>query len=85
MKYYSHNQMKEVDKEFTPEVIKELKSFYVERVVDNMSTKDLVQYVTDDMSQWVDSLGYTEAMIEFENYWEEYFTDTIKEVLEGQI
>ena len=33
--------MKEVDKEFTPEVIKELKSFLVERTVDNMSTEDL--------------------------------------------
>ena len=26
-----------------------LKEFYVERIVDNMSTKDLVRYVTDDM------------------------------------
>ena len=24
-----------------------------------------------DISEWVDGLGYTEAMIEFENYWEE--------------
>ena len=59
-----------------------LKEFYVERIVDNMSTKDLVQYVTTDMSEWVDSLGYTEAMNEFEEYWQEYFTDTIEEVLE---
>ena len=35
--------------EITPAVIKELKSFLVERVVDNMSTEDLVQYVTDDL------------------------------------
>lgn len=59
-----------------------LKEFYVERIVDNMSTKDLVQYVTDDMQKWVDSLTYNEAMIEFEEYWSEYFTDTIEEVLE---
>ena len=62
-----------------------LKELYVERLVDNMSTKDLVNYVMTDISEWVDGLGYTEAMIEFENYWEEYFTDTINEVLEGQI
>ena len=62
-----------------------LKEIYVERLVDNMSTKDLVNYVMTDISEWVDGLGYTEAMIEFENYWEEYFTDTINEVLEGQI
>ena len=59
-----------------------LKEIYVERLVDNMSTKDLVQYVTDDMSKWVDSLTYNEAMIEFKEYWDEYFTDTIDEVLE---
>ena len=59
-----------------------LKEIYVERLVDNMSTKDLVTYVTDDISKWVDSLTYNDAMVEFQNYWDEYFTDTIDEVLE---
>jgi hypothetical protein len=69
----------------TKEQFDTLKELYVERLVDNMSTKDLVNYVMTDISEWVDGLGYTEAMIEFENYWEEYFTDTIQEVIEGQI
>ena len=59
-----------------------LKEIYVERLVDNMSTKDLVQYVTNDIGEWVDKLTYAEAMIEFQEYWDEYFTDTIQEVLE---
>ena len=59
-----------------------LKEIYVERLVDNMSTKDLVQYVTNDIGEWVDKLTYAEAMIEFHEYWEEYFTDTIDEVME---
>ena len=59
-----------------------LKELYVERLVDNMSTKDLVQYVTNDIGEWVDKLTYGEAMIEFKEYWDEYFTDTIDEVLE---
>ena len=59
-----------------------LKEIYVERLVDNMSTKDLVQYVTNDIGEWVDKLTYAEAMIEFHEYWEDYFTDTIDEVLE---
>ena len=59
-----------------------LKELYVERLVDNMSTKDLVNYVMDDIGKWVDKLTYAEAMIEFHEYWEEYFTDTIEEVLE---
>ena len=65
------------DKQFV--VLKEL---YVDRLIDNMSTKDLVRYVHDDMTKWVDSLTYNEAMIEFKEYWDEYFTDTIDEVLE---
>ncbi len=59
-----------------------LKELYVERLVDNMSTKDLVNYVMDDMTNWVNKLTYGEAMIEFKEYWDEYFTDTIEEVLE---
>ena len=66
----------------TTEQFNTLKEFYVERLVDNMSTKDLVRYVYDDMTKWVDSLTYNEAMIEFKEYWDEYFTDTIDEVLE---
>ena len=31
--------------------LQELKSFLVERIVDNMSTKDLVEYVMDDLDQ----------------------------------
>ena len=66
----------------TTEQFNVLKEFYVERLVDNMSTKDLVRYVYDDMTKWVDSLTYDDAMVEFKEYWDEYFTDTIQEVLE---
>ena len=66
----------------TTEQFNTLKEIYVERLVDNMSTKDLVRYVTDDMTRWVDSLTYNDAMVEFKEYWDEYFTDTIQEVLE---
>ena len=67
----------------TNEQFNTLKEIYVERLVDNMSTKDLVRYVTDDMTEWVDQLTYNEAMREFKEYWDEYFTDTIQEVLEN--
>ena len=69
-------------KKLTDEQFKTLKELYVERLVDNMSTKDLVQYVSDDLTEWIDSLTYNDAMVEFEDYWEEYFTDTIDEVLD---
>ena len=80
MKYYSHNQMKEVDKEFTPNLIKELKSFLVERYVDNMSTKDLVAYVMDDLDRYYEKMPDVEFIDECQNYWEDHFSDVIDEI-----
>ena len=81
-KHFDHSSMKDEDVRLNDEQFNVLKEIYVDRLVDNMSTKDLVRYVFDDMTKWVDSLTYNEAMIEFKEYWDEYFTDTIDEVLE---
>mgnify|MGYP003143431003 FL=1 len=59
-----------------------LKEYYVDRIVDNMSMKDLVIYVTDDMQRWIDDLTFNDAMVEIEEYFDEHFTDTIQEVIE---
>ena len=80
--YYDHSIMSEVNKAFTPELIKELKSFFVERYVDNMSTKDLVEYVMDDYFKYFDSLTYAEFMTEAENYWDDHFPDILEEIKE---
>ena len=82
MKYYSHNQMKEVNKEFTPNLIKELKSFLVERYVDNMSTKDLVQYVMDDLDRYYENMSDVEFIDEAQDYWEDHFDDVVEEIEE---
>ena len=60
-----------------------LKEYYVDRIVDNMSMKDLVIYVTEDMQRWIDDLTFNDAMVEIEEYFDEYFTDTIQEVIEN--
>ena len=57
--------------------------YYVDRIVDNMSMKDLVIYVTDDMQRWIDDQTFNDAMVEIEEYFDEYFTDTIQEVIEN--
>jgi len=82
MKYYSHNQMKEVNKEFTPELIKELKSFFVERYVDNMSTEDLVEYVTTDMDRYVDTQFDEDFLNDAMDYWGDHFDDVVEEIEE---
>ena len=60
-----------------------LKEYYVDRIVDNMSMKDLVIYVTDDMQRWIDDQTFNDVMVEIEEYFDEYFTDTIQEVIEN--
>ena len=63
----------------TDEQLQELKDFYVERLVDNMSTKDLVAYVTDDMSDYVNKLSPVEFFEEGYNYWEDYFDEIVED------
>ena len=44
--------------------IRELKSFLVERYVDNMSTKDLVAYVMDDLDRYYEKMSDVEFIDE---------------------
>ena len=70
-------------RKLTDQQFKDLKELYVDRIVDNMSMKDLIIYATEDMQKWIDSLTYNDAMVEIEEYFDEYFTDTIEEVING--
>ena len=60
----------------------ELKYHYVDRVVDNMSTKDLVQYVFDDMLRYVETLPEVDFLDEAQEYWEDHFDDVVKDIKE---
>ena len=80
--YFSHNKMSQVKKDFTPAVINELKSFLVERMVDNLETKDLVEYVTDDLDQYFENLPDEQFINEAQNYWDDGFDDVIEEIEE---
>ena len=60
----------------------ELRYHYVDRVVDNMATKDLVQYVFDDMLRYVESQPDVEFIDEAREYWEDHFDDVVKDIKE---
>ena len=60
----------------------ELKYHYVDRIVDNMSAKDLVQYVFDDMLRYVEELPEVDFLDEAQEYWEEHFDDVVKDIKE---
>ena len=69
---------KEVD--LTQKNISDLKSNMIESYVDNLSTKDLVRYVMDDLDRYYEKMPDLEFLDEAENYWEDYFDEIIQEV-----
>ena len=62
--------------------IQELKSFLVERQVDNMSTKDLVAYVMDDLDRYYENMPDAEFIDEAQNYWDDRYDDVVEEIKE---
>ena len=66
----------------TQNELDELRYHYVDRYVDNMSTKDLVQYVFDDLLNYVHNQPDAEFLDEAEQYWEDHFDDVVKDIKE---
>ena len=64
------------------EQLNDLKELLTERMVDNMSTKDLAEYVADDLFNYFDKLGEHEFLDEAKNYWDDHFPDIVQELIE---
>ena len=62
-----------------------LKSYYIERYVDNMSVKDLMEYVANDMDLYMDKLSETEIIDDISFYFEDGFDDIVSEVKRGDL
>ena len=52
----------------TREQLVDLKELLTERIVDNMTTEELADYVMDDYFKYFDDLTYAEFMREAEEY-----------------
>ena len=59
-----------------------LRELLVERILDNMSVEDLVEYVGNDLDKYYDDMLYPDFMAEAEDYWEDSFPDVIQEIQE---
>ena len=66
----------------TQNELNELRYHYVDRIVDNMSTKDLVQYVFDDMLRYVDTIPEVEFLEDCQDYWEDHYDEVVKDIKE---
>ena len=62
------------------ELLLELKEFLTERMVDNMSTKDLEEYVMNDLFTYFDKLGEHEFLEEARNYWDESYDEVVEAI-----
>ena len=66
----------------TQNELNELRYHYVDRYVENMSTKDLVQYVFDDMLRHTETIPEVEFLEDCQEYWEDHFDDVVKDIKE---
>ena len=71
------------ERELSAEQFEQLKTAYVNTIVDSMSSKDLYQYVLNDMDRFVDKLTEHDLIEEIKYTLDEEFLDemitTIKE------
>ena len=65
----------------TAQQLNELVEQFVEIIVDNMDTKTLVQYVTEDLTDYYNNLSSSELKIEIEgSYDEELYNELVNNV-----
>ena len=66
----------------SPEIIDELRGYYVERYVDNMDSKDLYNYVFDTMMYDVEKQTDQEFLRDAMDYWDDHFDEIVEEIKE---
>ena len=75
------------ENDLNAEQFEQLQTMYIDTVVDSMSTKDLLQYVTNDMEDFCNNLSNKELIREIEYTLSEEdlqeFITTIKEDSQG--
>ena len=67
------------------EQFEQLKTAYVNTIVDSMSSKDLYQYVLNDMDNFVDKLTLNELIEEIEYTLDEEFLDEMITTIKQKI
>ena len=80
--YYSHNEMRKIKSDLSNDQMAAFKELLVERIVDNMSVEDLVEYVGNDLDKYYDDMLDPDFLAEAEDYWEDSFPDVIQEIQE---
>ena len=67
------------------EQFERLKSYYIDRYIDNMSVESLKEYVANDMELVLEKQSELENIDDISFYFEDHFDDIVREVREGII
>ena len=73
------------DYDLNEQQFEQLKTGYVNTIVDSMSNKDLYQYVLNDMDNFVDKLTLNELIEEIEYTLDEEFLDEMITTIKQKI
>ena len=71
--------------QLTREQFERLKSYYIDRYIDNMSVESLKEYVANDMDLHLEKLSDIEVISDISFYFEDHFDEIVSEVREGII
>ena len=71
--------------QLTDEQFERLKSYYIDRYIDNMSVESLKEYVANDMELVLEKQSDLEVISDISFYFEDHFDDIVSEVREGII
>ena len=71
--------------QLTREQFERLKSYYIDRYIDNMSVESLKEYVANDMELVLEKQSELENIDDISFYFEDHFDDIVREVREGII
>ena len=78
-----NDKLKQERTGLTADQYSDLQECFVDRYVDGMTTKDLVEYVYNDMNQYVDNQPEQEFLDDCKDYWGDHYDEIIEEIKEG--
>ena len=77
-----NDKLKQERTGLTADQYSDLQECFVDRYVDGMTTKDLVEYVYNDMMQYVDNQPEQEFLDDCKDYWGDHYDEIIQEIKE---
>ena len=73
------------ERELSAKQFEQLQTEYINTIVDSMSMKDLVQYVSNDMQDFLDKLSESDVINEIKYTLDEEFLDEFIKQIKGKL